>query len=578
MRRYGIIIFLLLSVLVFTFQSNSQDDRDIPKPYERSDNRFWGKIFSKLFQRGTFNKSYAIVIGLSDYSGEWAPLESPYYDALKVRDYLIDKAGFDYVVTLTNREATKDAINKYMEETLPDMIGDKDRFLFYYSGHGTQRELGDRVRGYLPTLDSGKQTWGDMISMDDIERWDENVHKAKQVLFVLDSCFSGAAGVQTKGKGQKLYLDDLSKYGHHLITAGTKDQESYGSMKRWDGSLFTWAFINGLSGKADAGSKEYPLDGVVSLTELSEYVKKKIKDEAAEDKSVNQSPQIHRLGDSEGEFFFIAEETRLKSLDTEGEKVIEHGWAVEVKGREMVLIPAGEFQMGSNDGEDDEKPVHKVYLDAFYMDKYEVTNAQYRRFVQATGHSEPEGRAYVDGEKRSDFRPWSDSRFNGDSQPVVCVGWDDAQAYAKWAGKRLPTEAEWEKAARGGLTDEKYPRGDSITHDDANYSGTSGKDVWSETAPVGSFDPNGYGLYDMAGNVWEWCADGYYSSYYSMSPERNPTGPNTGFVRVLRGGSWYYNLYAPFYLRVAYRYFNIPSYSYYGVGFRCVSQDSNVTP
>ena len=197
-------------------------------------------------------------------------------------------------------------------------------------------------------------------------------------------------------------------------------------------------------------------------------------------------------------------------------------------GAEMILIPAGEFIMGSPEGEgsdDDEHPQHTVFLDAFYIDKREVTNAQYKQFMRATGHKAP---SY-----------WNDEKYNQPNQPVVGVTWHDAVAYAKWAEKRLPTEAEWEKAARGGLVGKKYPWGDSISHDDANYSDTGGRDQWSKTSPVGSFPPNGYGLYDMAGNVWEWCADWYDSNYYSISPSENPAGPSSGSYRVLRGGSWY---------------------------------------
>ena len=128
----------------------------------------------------------------------------------------------------------------------------------------------------------------------------------------------------------------------------------------------------------------------------------------------------------------------------------------------MVLIPAGEFEMGDhfNEGLADELPVHTVSLDDFYMDVNEVTNAQYKKFVEATGHREPKGYGFVDGEVKDGFEPWKSPYFNGDNQPVVCVSWHDAMAYAQWAGKRLPTEAEWEKAAHGGLKGKRYPWGD----------------------------------------------------------------------------------------------------------------------
>lgn len=223
-------------------------------------------------------------------------------------------------------------------------------------------------------------------------------------------------------------------------------------------------------------------------------------------------------------------------------------------GSVMVLIPKGEFHMGSNDSDYDEKPAHKVFIDDFYIDMYEVTNAQYKIFMDETGH-EPPG-----------F--WNDPNFNALEQPVVGVSWNDAMDYCRWAGKRLPTEAEWEKAARGGLIDKKYPWGDNITHDNANFFGTGGKDIWNQTAPVGSFAPNSYGLYDIIGNVWEWCSDWYSESYYSESPPDNPQGPNNGYYRVLRGGAW--NLSAE-YLYITKRYYRDPNGRFYNdQGFRCV--------
>ena len=225
---------------------------------------------------------------------------------------------------------------------------------------------------------------------------------------------------------------------------------------------------------------------------------------------------------------------------------------VSKDGVQMALIPAGEFQTG------DGAAVHKVHLDAFYIDKYEVTNAQYKKFMDATGRRAP--------------AQWNYSSFNAPNQPVVGVNWHDAKAYCEWAGKRLPTEAEWEKAARGGLIGKKYPRGNTITHDDANYYGTGSKDRWSYTAPVGSFAPNGYGLYDMAGNVWEWCADWYDAKYYSRSPAQNPEGPDSGKNRVLRGGSWNLNTS---YLLVTKRYNRSPESRYDDLGFRCAM---DVTP
>ncbi len=210
---------------------------------------------------------------------------------------------------------------------------------------------------------------------------------------------------------------------------------------------------------------------------------------------------------------------------------------------DMAFIPGGEFLMGSNDGEPDEKPVHKVYLDAYYIDKYEVTNKQYREFVEATGHREP---VY-----------WGE-----DDHPVVYVRREDAVAYATWAGKRLPTEAEWEKAARGGLVGKKYPWGDNIDSTKANYDRNVG-----HTTPVGTYPPNNYGLYDMAGNVWEWVSDWYDDDYYANSPSKNPQGPNNASFCVRRGGGWGRDAGN---LRCANRYYGSPDLTYNNLGFRCV--------
>ena len=236
----------------------------------------------------------------------------------------------------------------------------------------------------------------------------------------------------------------------------------------------------------------------------------------------------------------------------------------DIDGAEIVLIPAGEFQMGNSQGFPKEKPVHTVYLDAYYIDTHEVTNAQYQKFMMATGHPAP---AYWT-QAPPGMQDFPVGKENSE-HPVVGVAWDDAMAYAKWAGKTLPTEAQWEKAARGGLTHTKYPLGDTLKNDDANASGANGQDQWKYTAPVGKFYSNRFGLYDMAGNVWEWCLDAYAPDYYHHSPAQNPA--NLSFKktnkRTIRGGSWRQN---PFYLSNSYR--DGANHNSPDIGFRCVEE------
>ncbi|MGE3062130.1 MAG: formylglycine-generating enzyme family protein [bacterium] len=231
-----------------------------------------------------------------------------------------------------------------------------------------------------------------------------------------------------------------------------------------------------------------------------------------------------------------------------------------IDGSVLIYIPAGEFTMGSWDY-DDEKPVHKVYLDGYYIMKYEVTNKQYKKFCDETGRSYPPEPRF-DG-MSSYFTSYPD-------YPVVNVSWNDAKAYCDWADLRLPTEAEWEKAARG--TDgREYPWGNENPGTNrCNYEGT--EDGYKYTSPVGSYE-NGrspYGCYDMSGNVWEWCNDRYGESYYRTSKYKNPKGPNSGSERVLRGGSWYGGVGN---MRTADRGNIDPAFVIDGGGFRCAASE-----
>ncbi len=244
--------------------------------------------------------------------------------------------------------------------------------------------------------------------------------------------------------------------------------------------------------------------------------------------------------------------------------------------------------------EGDEQPAHPVHVNAFYLDQYEVTVAHFRKFVEAknykTDAEKGDGSYMWEGtewKKRAGINWRHDAEGNAaqDNHPVIHVSWNDAKAYAVWAKKRLPTEAEWEYAARSGSKNYKYSWGNS------GPSGKNGGNIADEilkqrfsdmtiwegyndgyvfTAPVGSFNPNTFGLYDMTGNVWELCEDWYDAEYYKKRIKDNPKGPSTGEYRLLRGGSW---IYFPFDLRCAVRIRYGPAIRDYNVGFRC-AQDA----
>jgi len=218
---------------------------------------------------------------------------------------------------------------------------------------------------------------------------------------------------------------------------------------------------------------------------------------------------------------------------------------------ELALIPGGEFLMGA-DSEGDHSPAHSVYIDSFYMDRYKVTNAQYLAFCQATDHRLPE------------FWGTGGFRCGPDypNHPVTGVNWYDAALYTEWRGKRLPTEAEWEYAARGGLVAMRFPNGDTLQPSDGNYnrSGQGGP------VAVGGYPPNGFGLYDMQGNVVEWVSDFYAPDTYSSGPHVNPQGPQAGRFRVIRGGGWHSGASCN---RVYYRNALPPNWLDFNVGFRC---------
>jgi formylglycine-generating enzyme len=248
---------------------------------------------------------------------------------------------------------------------------------------------------------------------------------------------------------------------------------------------------------------------------------------------------------------------------------VAEGLEKEVKGKDgapMVLIPEGPFPMGvphgDRDGGRDEYPRHDVFVNNFYIDKFELTNGRYLEFVKATNHRIPQN------PKNATRNLWQGDTITESlaDRPVVNVDWADANAYCQWAGKRLPTEAEWEKAAKG-TADRRFPWGNvEPTNKHLNFN-----QQWigeKTLMPVGSYElgKSPFGVYDMAGNVWEWVNDWYDAKYYEKSPAKNPPGPETGTKRVLRGSGWQNETPT---VRIFTRVDSDPTIRNESTGFRC---------
>lgn len=252
----------------------------------------------------------------------------------------------------------------------------------------------------------------------------------------------------------------------------------------------------------------------------------------------------------------------------------------------LVRIPAGSFSMGSATGEGDEAPVHTVDLPEYWISPHEVTNAQYAAFVRATGRRPPSvGRAeFVPPERFAAFKQIAD-RFawtrgsyppgRGD-HPATLLKVEDAEAFCAWLTKvtgrafRLPTEAEWEKAARGDRTAQTYPWGEGLDPSRAHYLLDPARKAEGATRPVGDYPANGYGLYDMSGNAWEWVADRYDPEYYHKSPPNDPPGPEAGETRIVRGGAWVDD--DPKLLACAHRHEVARGVYSYSIGFRVATR------
>ena len=497
-----------------------------------------------------YNESYALIVGNGSYTNGWNPLDGVLKDVKDVA-IALEKHGFTVTVKTNLKKPDFDTA---FEAFIRKGAGKDNRLLFYYAGHGhteISKQTGEES-GYLVMVDSpmpmatGKIDGSKNVSIRSLAEGAKQIEPL-HVLYLFDSNFSDSV-LNTQNRPQPCTVQASVKYpARQFIIAGSANEPAPNA------SVFKAAFLDLLEGHA---AEPIP-DGYITGEELGLYLNHHVPE-------YTQTPQYGKVNDpkfNRGDFVFVLQGGKI----TPGK---DTNWLKQIVGKDgakMVPILAGEFKMGSSDRDahPDESPVHIVYLDAFYIDIHEVTNTQYKKFVDAN----PEW-----SKKRKASHHYGNylAHWDGDNYlsghgnyPVVYVSWYAAMAYAEWAGKRLPTEAEWEKAARGGLAGQKFLQDNSQTN----------RGLWT---PVGIYAPNPYGLYGMADRVWEWCLDEYDRYFYENSPRENPIAKrnnvqakdswiNSTGHRVCRRGSWH-----PGYVRVSDRSHTYPQLADYYLGFRCV--------
>jgi formylglycine-generating enzyme required for sulfatase activity len=519
---------------------------------------------------------WALVIGNSAYGADIGPLPNPVNDATDMAATL-QSLGFQVTRVLNaTRQQMEEALAAFRRQLRPGDVG-----LFYFAGHGAQVEGTNYLIPIGADVEKAATAKAESVS-------------AEQVL----------ASMTAAGTALNILILDACRNNPFLSRWPVQVPPGLAPMQAARGSFIAYATAPGAVA-ADGGGRngtytKHLLRYLTTPDLLVEQMFKRVRVAVEEETGGTQTPW--EASSLQGDFSFYPsaaarpgltlgqERPGQQQTGTSGADVAAATpsglrqpelapTVVGKDGAEMVLVPAGEFIMGSAPDDiasllrlqpkansailKDEIPKHRVFLEAFYIDKYEVTNVRFQQFIQATGY-QTQAEQKGGGKIRTGAKTWAQvpdatwrapqgqgSSIAGlEAHPVVQVSWHDATAYCTWAGKRLPTEAEWEKAARG--TDGRlYPWGNEIDGSRVNFCDlncpfewkeTSVNDGYRSTAPVGSYEAGKslYGAYDMAGNVWEWVADRYLANYYRRSPARNPRGPTSGTQVVLRGGSWLY--------------------------------------
>ncbi len=525
-------------------------------------------------------ENYAFLVAAGNYDKkELNPLKYSCADVIAFRDSLL-QAGFkrEHIVLMHDGEPRLEP--RYLPEAkkineefglLLGQVEEDDSIIVALAGHGVQFE-GEKTNYFCPT----DAKLGDRTTLIELDKIFELLKScpATRKLLLVDACRNDPQSELSRSR-QTVKLESVTRPNVEAVPEGIvalfscrERQKSFEHPELKHG-LFFHSILEGWKGTADTDR-----DGRLTLDELTSFAKLETQNLARLDFKVDQNPQ------QRGEFsgvWVLREFTPGRNIPYDpkvhrkppgglkpksGTAADASGWPLDViwekDGAEMVLVPAGSFIMGSN--RPNESPAHEVKLRAFYIDKFEVTNARFKNFVEAARYTaNPQ---WLQGPDRKGIADKMD-------HPVVWVSWEDAQAYIVWAGKKLPTEAQWERAARGN-TEGPFPWGDTLPLGRCNAFGDS--DGFETTAPVGKF-PKGasaFGCLDMAGNAAEWCRN--WHAPYSTGSAIDPGGPATGTSRVQRGGSWRDE---DEFLFATHRMGDAPNKRSSGYGFRCVVELSD---
>lgn len=563
----------------------------------------------------------ALVIGNTSYSPAMGRLENPVNDATDMAT-MLGQLGFMVTLVLdADRPRMVQAVEAFGRQLRPRGVG-----LFYYAGHGVEGADGHNY--LLPVgvhITSRVDVPFQGVAADWILARMEEAGEEGINIMILDAC-RNAPFRQLWSKAPSGFAPMYGAGGSLIVHSTAPGKLADDGVGQRNGT-YTKHLLRHM------GQPHVPIEQMLKQVRLEVEKESRLRNPKNpqipwESSSLREEFYFHPQGGASPplaalsvppaaptpELLRVAEERPTPATDEADARRPRHApvpveppsvtTMVGKDGAEMVLVPAGEFVMGTTLEEierlsqdwpkmqrelfEREYPQHRLVLEAFYIDRYEVTNARFRQFVQATGYRTPaeregwgwvhSGRAWEKSKGAHWQAPYGPGSATADfaQHPVVQVTWADAKAYCAWAGKRLPTEAEWEKAARG--TDGRsYPWGNQLVETRANFCDQRCNLAWKDetmddgsrhTSPVGSYEAgkSPYGAYDMAGNVWEWVADWFEATYYRSGVTRNLQGPSTGHLAVIRGGSWFNNLVL---VRTSHRNMENPLYRFSNTGLRC---------